>query len=399
MPAICNVADTFEQLGLKNPIRIVVPQKLGALIQFVLNKYKYIEVYSLDIENMEMYIEIVKKLAYREFDSTEQDENRQGGIIVSLIVDIGQNEKKIDGNQPILSFMVNFLPLSSLNYEELQPAFFTTYKSAMQISLSYQLGIKMYHEEDHCQLAQTLEVYLKQYTKKSCFWQEHINKLKESKGFEQGYICLIEQGSIQTKWVITSLFTFLLTQLQKFCQIYQIGIVLIKNSDQELDTSIKKADIAREKGIAYEEITIQDDIAYTLAFLQHAQGVIGPDTFLLHAAEYFPDLPLLGLYSNSHVGIFRLNKSTYQVSHMLANGALWDAYFVSYNESHFYSQEILHPFTILNYEEKSNYHPLIQTVQDAFRQRLQEALSHFCTQISQRYQVLKTLMTRETLSN
>ncbi len=393
LPAIQDVAHTFAQLLVGSPLRLVVPSKLAPMIQYLMNEEIGIEVYTIETKDANLFTECLECLAYPDMDVPENVsslehvvQRKQGGTVL-LLGFRGTNLEKITQVRQesnvyfgAIDFM-NTYPYSS----EDTSVFATTYRRSMQRSLSTTLGIKIYDDETRDnidQIVERMERYLVEYVQQSSSLQKEITELKKS-GFENGYICCIEQGTIESKRLTADLFAFMLDELADFCRQHAIGILLIKNQADAPDAASTLSSIAYQKGLAYHEVIIREDIAYTLVFLREARGVIGPDTFLTHAAEFISSGPVLDILSNSNGQSFRLSEHTYLVEHVLAKGVRWDSRHVSYEECRIYTQEFTHPFTILSNETRAKFHYLIQSAQDVLVQRLRESLAQFCAQIFQ----------------
>lgn len=394
LPAIQDIASTFKQLRICSPLRLTVPAKLAPLIQYLFDDDERIEVYSIETQDMDLYLESLQRLAYptiekrnnwedREFSTSGAD---QGGIVLSLGTrDLDPDKiQQVKQDKDIGFGTISFLNTSPYADPEGVSPSATNFRRAMQRSLSHILGIKVYTDRQRDtidQLTSRLEQYLFSYTLMSSSWRDTFDTLATQHGFEQGYICIIERGTIESKQLTANLFLFILEEIADVCKKRNIGVLLIKNQNSERPGSEQFLDIARQKDIPYHEILIREDVAYILAFLKHARGVIGPDTFLTHAAEYFVGMPVIDMFSNSNCYAFRLNGRMQCVEHPLAKGTRWDSNLATYPESELYRREIVHPFTIISDEERSKYHPLIYAVQTIFAQRLREGLRLFRVQL------------------
>lgn len=393
-PAIMMLASTLETIRSQSPIRLVVDKKIANMFRYMVGGRRNIEVYHVDDKSAAAFnLCFLTKLATGNQTASENVElglwddesEKKAGIIMGLRLFIDWIFAIAD-DKMCHDFLINEIDYVATNcYADNSKIFANTFPRAVQRSLSSILGIKIFgtsDRDDITECSQGIKKYIEEYIKCDPSLENQLIKLQQMAGFENGYICFIERGSDDFKVMTVNLFAEIVEKLADFCRQSNVGIVLIKTSNDKEDVADQITSLLLQRRIPYYRISIKEEIAYTLAFLRHARGVIGPDTFLTHAAEYFPKLPVLKIFSAGNYYTFRIKHNSIGVEHSLAKRSYENLDTDVFFESWLYKKAFIHPLTILAAEERINEnHIIIQEIQDIFLERLRRGVEELCSRM------------------
>lgn len=388
-PGLLTVAKTLEMLQCQAPVRLVVHQKMLPLIRHMVAGYGNIEVYSIADKfqnacNLELLLQLASD--YEEPAGTSEGETLDGptkslpGLILSLRLFIEWIYVLVD-NATRTKFLIQEMDYVATKplCQELALSWSDTFVRAIQRSFSMTLGLKVFDlltRDDIEDCARGIQACIAEYLANNPSLESYLKHVRSRPGFENGYICLVDRGSDDFKMMTASLFDEIVRSLGGFCRQKRLGLVLIKTSADKNKHLHHLVVRLLEDELPHVVIEIADDVAHTLAFLQHARGVIGPDTFLTHIAEYFPDVAILKIFVSGNRFSFRITAAPVMVEHPLARAAS-ERYDVDvFFDSWLYKREFVHPLAILSSpEENSHFHPIIQETQSSFLRAVQRGLT------------------------
>lgn len=390
-PAIMMLATTLEMMGSQSPIRLVVDKKIANMIRYMVGRRSNIEVYPTEDKtdatgNLSLLMQLASdcQVPLEKIEAEVQDGAGEKGIIVGLRLFIEWIFAMVD-DKTRHDFLINEIDYVATNCSDGREVFASTFPRAVQRSLSCVLGMKIFDtptRDDITECSQGIKRYIEEYMQHKPSLENQLLELQHMAGFENGYICIIERGSDDFKVMTPSLFAEIIEGLAPFCHQAKVGIVLINTSNNEKDTSDQLTSLLMPHHLPYYEVKIEKEIAYTLAYLQGARGVIGPDTFLTHVAEYFPELPVLKLFVAGNCRTFRIKQDIIAVEHSIAKRSHENLDTDVIFESWLYKKAFIHPFTTLaRGDSPGRYHVIIKEVQGIFLERLKRGIVELCNRM------------------
>ncbi|GCE14946.1 hypothetical protein [Tengunoibacter tsumagoiensis] len=380
LPAILDFAETLNVVGSKSILKLVVYEKLASLLQHIVKDYENICLYAKGKENN---VAFLSSLALEEQAAKQEEINLQltedrpttGGIVILLNT---YNIKRISTKNKTIYRRLTFIINKDFKLNNIFNS--NNCNKAAQRNISAIFGAKMFTNANNTAftVSEKMKQYIRSYQEDRKRSQRYIHESK-SHSTKNGYICIIDKGSQPSKHVIPTLFSFIIEILSDFCIERKISIFLIKTGKEEKDTEYDKSStLALQKNGLYYEICIDSDLAYTLTYLHQSCGAIGPDTFLIHAAEYLMNIPVVNIFVDSSCQTYRVNNESIAIEHPIAHQAdcSLDIYVPALSE--IYMRECIHPCTpLINEGAADHLHPLIKETQNIFTQRLVQGLELF----------------------
>lgn len=365
LPMIYDVAKIIQMRSVHNRLTIVVSKNMRALTQKILEDFPFVEVIA------ETEPKDTKKL----FRHKATGPNGEKGAILTYnpITNLELYEE---------GFAEGYLyipPLPEVT-SDAEAAQWNTFRRRLQAQFSWLFQTVMFdseHRDDisglQTKLKETTAAYLAQYPEQ----QAKINKITAN--HKGGYVVIVDKGSTKEKQLTPSAVNAMLDMLAPFCHENEMAVVLLHS--QTFDTAITPT---TKRGIPVYETGISTEFAHTFTWLQSAKATIGPDTFLTHAAEFFPH-PVLNLHIDSHPVAWSVDDKVRWALFAFARGLLEEntqEYLPG--ESEWYRQKLLHPFTLLGGtrgKRRKPLHPIIFAVQKAFEEEIAKAMEELTSLI------------------
>lgn len=388
--AVADTAKTLEMIGSKSNIRYLVKPEMAELISAMLQNYPNIEVVPTYATNPDpLYL---ARLAIDNKPHIQFDENgnpfvpnyeQDAGIILVNDQRPQRPVNKEDFPKGTL-YLGAHRPLGLPLTQNINSSY--TFRHTMQVKLSYRLGLKIFNtarRNDISEFSEGIEKYINEYLEsgKGEYIRNILDQLKRRPGFDNGFISIVSHGSNGSKRITPSVADYISQELSNFCKENNIGVVLLRTDNHKKPVD-KESDQIEEHIEKYDipiyQFFITPQIIDTLVLLKDSCGIMGPDTMLMHIAEFFKDKPVLDIHASTHKLLWRIDDRVITAQHIIAyQGELNLIQTRALSEIMSLYEQIIHPLTVLTKDEKSNYHPLIQTVQDNIGNKIKNGIEEF----------------------
>ncbi len=387
-PAIEDIAKTLKKIGSGSKIRYIVKGEIVDLVRCMLRAYENTEVIAYDYRHDQSYYLYLARLAVENMPEIQFTTEGAPSIVdyaekAGIILGWERPGEEYTAQSFLQGTVFGRLkPFNSriLPLDGPDKVFANTSRRSLQRDLSDFLGVKIFESatlDDITHLSQGMQTFLQAYvtTKESADVCATLGELNPKTGFENGYLCVISQGSKDVKRILPGLAHVIAGEVADFCKQHHIGIVLIQTHPKD---DVNLAFHFTAHGIPTHQFPTTKRVTDTLVLLQSARGVIGPDTFLLHAAEYFQDTPIVNFHADSAQRVFRIDDRVIPVQHPIAKQAEANLRVYIPGHSELYTREIIHPLTpLLTHEQRTSFHPLIQEAQNSLLHEARSALHEF----------------------
>ena len=362
VPLVRNLIQTCKVMGYKNRFFITVNQKIERLVSHMIGQVKGIKV---------TYVQSAHDFAVQEVKWTERciticwsyDRSCPAPIRNGLVFEIGENNPWKQTDESDSGSIGSFLRFQ-------------------QILLSNRLGIKIFDnniKQDIVDSAVGIESFVNEYAGENKDFTYKDNDIATG----NRYICIALKGSNGMKQLSEDMLNLIADEIKSFCVVDKIGIVLLSDIDS-IDVNKHQA-IFKNLGITCEVISDNKPIAEFVTAIINSVGMIGPDTFFTHLAEFFPSkISTLNIFTVSSSLKYRLLPSRigalHVVEHPIVSQATRDHVMYMRKAGQLYSKEVSDFFAISS--EKINlYTPIIHTIQSNFAQQTKEKLKDLLSSI------------------
>lgn len=384
-PTVGDVAKTLQLIGSASRIRYVVRDKVAALVRYMLEDYKNVEVISYEGKNDALYLSnlALEQVPEVQFDvrgkSFIDGHEERAGIILAW--EIENPAKKDNYVKSIVHLMAGHSEVFPI--DDPDKVLVNSARESWQRDFSRNLGVKIFDNatrDDIAHVSMGLIKYIGDYLARETRIEvrEHLAVLEKKPGFENGFICIVNAGSNDNKRITPSLASAIASQLASFCQNNNVGVLLLRSDygDHGANENTLLKPIFMKHGIPAHQFFLTERVVDALVLMQASIAIIGPDTFLTHVGELFLDKPTVSFYADSAKGDFRIDNRVIAIQHPIGKQAEKNLLNYVPKISRLYASEIIHPFTDLSIdEEKSHY--LVQVAQASFLEEVKTGMSKF----------------------
>lgn len=355
--SVAEFARLASDLGSKSPIHFVIKRELAPMLRAMLTDYPNIQVSHIGGPSE----------SYEDFLQGKLIHNGAPGILLSYSASHDFSSKLAAAG--ILHHRIGWYGKEDANILEHR-----------QQQVRALLGKTLSQEQNQEVIAQMrgrMAEYMSAYIASHPLLQEKIHNLLKTKGFENGYIGIIGQGSWQTKWITPQISRTIASVLAPLCQRNNLGVAFFHTSPYKRadETDINSY---RDQKIptAFVEAQPHDPLEDSIALLSFAQGIIAPDTFLIHALNVLHALqPKVVIAGEANVEYWKIpGSNVIPALHPIAEEGMHEGNPFAIQESYYLANNFFFPFDLSQVDDP-NFPELFALMQRRFRRKISEGIS------------------------